>query len=141
MLWRNPWGFKSPRSHHPSRLRRFGWQATQAEKVCEGVSHEAHQILGMVVDFKNGEVGHYRMFYVYLIKSIPYPKQHYVGMTDDLKQRLKDHNAGRSLHTSKYKPWELVNYIAFSSKNAAADFEQYLKSGSGQAFSNRHFWK
>ena len=81
------------------------------------------------------------MFYVYLIKSISNPEQKYIGMTDDLKQRLKDHNAGRSLHTSKFAPWEMINYIAFSSKSAAAEFEQYLKSGSGHAFSNRHFWK
>ena len=81
------------------------------------------------------------MFYVYLIKSIPNLEQKYIGMTDDLPQRLKDHNAGRSLHTSKYKPWRLINYIAFSQKNSAAEFEKYLKSGSGQSFSNRHFWK
>ena len=62
-------------------------------------------------------------------------------MTEDLKQRLKDHNDGRSLHTSKYKPWKLINYVAFSSKNGAIEFEQYLKTGSGQAFSNKHFWK
>ena len=81
------------------------------------------------------------MFYVYLIKSISHPEQKYIGMTDDLPQRLDQHNSGLSYHTSKYKPWKLVNYIAFSSKSAAAKFEQYLKSGSGQAFSNRHFWK
>ena len=81
------------------------------------------------------------MFYVYLIKSISNPDQRYIGMTDNLQQRLKNHNSGRSLHTSKYKPWTLINYVAFSSKNVAADFEQYLKSGSGQAFANRHFWK
>ena len=62
-------------------------------------------------------------------------------MTDDLKERLKDHNAGRSLHTSKFKPWKLINYVAFSSKNAAIEFEKYLKTGSGQSFSNRHFWR
>ena len=26
--------------HHPSRLRRYGWQASQAEQICKGVSHE-----------------------------------------------------------------------------------------------------
>jgi len=87
-----------------------------------------------------GEGGQ-RVFYVYLIKSISCPGQRYVGVTNDLKHRLEEHNAGRSLHTSKYKPWKLVNYIAFSTKCAAVEFEQYLKSGSGQAFSNRHFWK
>ena len=81
------------------------------------------------------------MFYVYLIKSISCPEQKYIGMTDNLPQRIKQHNSGYSYHTSKYKPWILVNYVAFSSKKAAAEFEKYLKSGSGQAFSNRHFWK
>ena len=81
------------------------------------------------------------MFYVYLIKSISFPEQKYIGVTDDLRQRLKQHNAGYSYHTSKYKPWKLINYVAFSSKSAAVEFEKYLKTGSGQAFSNRHLWK
>lgn len=80
------------------------------------------------------------MFYVYLIKSISFPNQKYIGVTEDLKQRLKQHNAGESFHTSKYVPWELVNYFAFTSKTAAINFEKYLKTGSGQAFANRHFW-
>ncbi len=62
-------------------------------------------------------------------------------MTSDLKKRFNDHNSGRSVHTSKYIPWQLVNYVAFLSKDAAIEFEQYLKSGSGLAFANRHFWK
>lgn len=80
------------------------------------------------------------MFYVYLIRSISSPEHRYIGMTDDLPKRLKQHNAGYSFHTSKYTPWQLINYFAFSSRNAAAKFEQYLKTGSGQAFANRHFW-
>ena len=82
-----------------------------------------------------------QMFYVYLIKSISHPEQKYIGQTDDLKRRLEQHNAGYSIHTAKYKPWELVNYFAFSSKDAALEFEQYLKTGSGHAFAKRHFWK
>ena len=88
-----------------------------------------------------GEGGPDKMFYVYLIKSVSSPEQKYIGVTRDLRQRLKEHNSGRSSHTSKYVPWKLVNYVAFSSKSAATEFEQYLKSGSGSAFSNRHFWK
>ncbi|MFQ6703416.1 MAG: GIY-YIG nuclease family protein [Alphaproteobacteria bacterium] len=57
------------------------------------------------------------MFYVYLIKSISHPEQKCIGQTDDLKKRLKQHNAGYSIHTAKYKPWELVNYFAFSPKD------------------------
>jgi predicted GIY-YIG superfamily endonuclease len=38
----------------------------------------------------------------------------YVGITDDLRARLTKHNAGEVSHTSKYKPWQLKTYIAFS---------------------------
>lgn len=81
------------------------------------------------------------MFYVYLLKSQNYPNQRYIGLTSDLKKRLHDHNSGYSAHTSKFAPWTLINYFAFSSRNAAAEFEKYLKTGSGHAFANKHFWK
>jgi len=80
------------------------------------------------------------MHYVYLIQSIPYPKHRYVGVTSDLKNRLKAHNEGSSSHTSKYKPWMLVTCLAFSDKSKAIEFEQYLKSGSGHAFANKRLW-
>ncbi len=79
------------------------------------------------------------MTYVYLLESARERNQHYVGITPDLKQRLADHNAGRSTHTSKHKPWNLVTYTAFADEHAAVAFERYLKSGSGRAFLNRHF--
>ena len=43
------------------------------------------------------------------------------------------------MHTAKYKPWKLELYIAFSDEKRAIAFEKYLKSGSGRAFSARHF--
>ncbi len=79
------------------------------------------------------------MTYVYMLRSLAFPKQYYVGWTTDLKSRLTDHNAGRSVHTAKYKPWELIVYFAFKDKVRALEFERYLKSGSGRAFSARHF--
>lgn len=80
------------------------------------------------------------MIYVYLIQSINFPDQRYTGMTKDLKARLVKHNEGGSPHTSKYKPWKLLTYVAFQDEIKAAEFEQYLKSGSGRAFANRHLW-
>jgi putative endonuclease len=79
------------------------------------------------------------MKYVYLLESIDRPDETYVGLTDDLKARFAAHNAGRSSHTSKFKPWRLVTYIAFSDDRKAADFERYLKSSSGRAFANKRF--
>src|SRR5215471_16882700 len=48
------------------------------------------------------------MWYVYIIRSIEFPDQEYIGATEDPKQRLSDHNAGRSPHTAKFRPWKLV---------------------------------
>ena len=78
--------------------------------------------------------------HVYLLRSQSSPKQRYVGLTNDLKKRLADHNAGRSGHTSKYAPWELVVAVYFSDRRKAEQFELYPKQGSGHAFANRHFW-
>ncbi|KAB2956554.1 MAG: GIY-YIG nuclease family protein [Rhizobiaceae bacterium] len=82
------------------------------------------------------------MFYVLclLIGSLSSNEQRYVGMTTDLKRRLQEHNAGKSYHTSKFKPWRLVTYVAFSDRAKAESFERYLKSGSGHAFANRRLW-
>jgi predicted GIY-YIG superfamily endonuclease len=61
-------------------------------------------------------------------------------MTTDLKRRLQEHNDGKSYHTSKFKPWHLITYVAFSDRAKADSFERYLKSGSGHAFANRRLW-
>ena len=81
------------------------------------------------------------MHYVYLLQSQSDDRQRYVGMTADLKASIIEHNAGKSSHTSKFRPWTLVTYIAFSDQPQAAAFERYLKSGSGHAFANKRLWK
>jgi len=80
------------------------------------------------------------MRYVYLLKSVDWPEERYVGVTDDLKVRLEDHNSGRSKHTAKFKPWRLVTCIAFTDPDQALAFEKYLKSGSGHAFARKRLW-
>jgi putative endonuclease len=80
------------------------------------------------------------MRYVYLLQSEAVVGQRYVGATADLKQRLAEHNAGKSPHRSKYAPWQLVTYIAFSDERKAEAFERYLKSGSGHAFARKRLW-
>lgn len=79
------------------------------------------------------------MWYVYIIRSIEYPDQEYIGATEDLKRRLPEHNTGRSAHTAKFKPWQLVWYCAFPDKYKALAFEKYLKSHSGRAFAKKRF--
>jgi putative endonuclease len=71
------------------------------------------------------------MRYVYLLQSVEFPDQTYVGLTDDLRSRPSAHNRGHSSHTDKYKPWRLVTYVAFSDERKAIEFERYLKTVSG----------
>lgn len=78
------------------------------------------------------------MNYVYIINSINQPQKYYTGYTTDLGQRLNEHNSGKSTHTNKYRPWKLMTYIAFETKEKALKFETYLKTGSGRAFAAKH---
>jgi putative endonuclease len=80
------------------------------------------------------------MRYVYLLQSEAVAAQRYVGITSDLKRRFAEHNGGKSPHTSKYAPWRLVTYVAFSDEQKAETFERYLKSGSGHAFASKRLW-
>jgi predicted GIY-YIG superfamily endonuclease len=64
------------------------------------------------------------MFYVYILRSETHPNQTYIGSTSDLRKRLSEHNAGKSAHTNKFKPWDLVEYVAVSEKHLAEEFER-----------------
>ena len=77
-----------------------------------------------------------QFFYVYVLQTTD-GEHHYVGFTEDLRKRVDDHLSGRSSHTSKYGPWRLKTYVAFSDRDAAIAFEKYLKSGSGRAFAKK----
>jgi predicted GIY-YIG superfamily endonuclease len=77
------------------------------------------------------------MTYVYILRSLQSMERHYVGVTADLRARLHRHNAGQVPHTSKYAPWTIKTYIAFSDEKQAIAFEAYLKSASGRAFAKK----
>jgi len=77
------------------------------------------------------------VFYVYQIQSVEMPNRTYVGFAQDLRQRMKDHNAGRNASTKNGRPWELDFYVALKEKRSALDFEAYLKTASGKAFSRK----
>jgi putative endonuclease len=50
---------------------------------------------------------------------------------------MAEHNAGKVFHTSKYIPWKIKTYLAFSSEKSAFEFERYLKTASGRAFAKK----
>lgn len=80
------------------------------------------------------------MYFVYLLKSIDFSDQKYIGCTSNIANRFRAHNNGGSSHTAKYKPWRLHACFSFEDKQKAYDFERYLKSHSGIAFAKKRFW-
>jgi len=80
------------------------------------------------------------MKFVYFIQSLAVPNQHYIGITANLDERLRTHNAGGSSYTSKYRPWKIVLHLCFQDEQRAVEFERYLKSGAGHAFAKKRFW-
>lgn len=76
--------------------------------------------------------------YVYILQSEKFPTRFYVGLTDDLRDRLRRHNAGEVEYTAKFAPWSIKSAVAFRSRERAAEFEIYLKSSSGRAFARKH---
>jgi hypothetical protein len=43
--------------------------------------------------------------YVYILQSTSHPDRFYTGITNDLKDRLRRHNAGQEPHSAKFGPW------------------------------------
>jgi len=78
------------------------------------------------------------MYSVYILKSKKNRSKIYIGLTNDLENRLESHNNSESLYSKKYYPWKLETCISFKSKDSAVSFEKYLKAGSGHAFLKRH---
>jgi putative endonuclease len=79
-----------------------------------------------------------KFFYVHLLQSEKDPSSHYTGFTENLQQRLDDHNDSKVPTTSGQGPWILLSAHAFTEKPKALAFEKYLKSGSGREFARRH---
>ena len=66
------------------------------------------------------------MFYVYILKSLK-DKNLYIGSTNNLPRRLKEHNAG-SVQSTKYRaPFKLVYFEGYVVEEEARHREQNLK--------------
>lgn len=77
-------------------------------------------------------------YYVYTLRCAD--GTHYVGKTKNLKDRIARHEKKQVAYTAERLPLELVTYRVFFDEYKAAQFEKYLKSGSGRAFANRHYY-
>jgi len=76
------------------------------------------------------------MFYVYVLKSLK-DNFLYVGHTNDLKHRFKEHGAGQVKSTRYRRPLKLIYYEACNILEDTLKREKQLKTGFGRAYLNR----
>ena len=73
------------------------------------------------------------MYFVYVLKS-EVNGNLYKGYTQNLRQRVDQHNRGRTKSTKAFVPWTLVYWEEFIDPNDARKREKYLKTAAGQRF-------
>jgi len=66
------------------------------------------------------------MFYVYILKSQK-DKKLYIGSSNNLDRRIKEHNEGKVFSTKSRIPFELIYYEAYKSESDARKREHNLK--------------
>ncbi len=67
------------------------------------------------------------MHYIYVLQSEKNRNKIYIGNTDDLQRRLKEHNNGGNYSTKTDRPHRIVYYEAYLSKSDALSRERKLK--------------
>jgi len=73
------------------------------------------------------------MITVYALKSLR-RNYIYVGMTQNLDERIRRHNNGYERTTKPYRPFVLIHSEKLNSRIKARAREKYLKSGAGKEF-------
>jgi putative endonuclease len=78
------------------------------------------------------------MYYVYVLWSEKLQKR-YVGSTENVARRLKQHNSGKGRFTRSGVPWILLHQEEFVNLSAARTRESFLKSGAGRDWLDQQF--
>ncbi len=74
-----------------------------------------------------------QMFYTYVLRSLKDNKL-YIGFTENLEKRIKEHKLGYVDATKNRRPLKLIYYEACRNKQKALEREKYFKTGYGRRF-------
>ncbi|HEY3250291.1 MAG TPA: GIY-YIG nuclease family protein [Ignavibacteria bacterium] len=75
-------------------------------------------------------------WYVYILQSKK-DKSFYIGCTENLELRIKEHNSGLSKYTSKKIPWALKYFEELKDMKSARSREAFLKRQRNRKFYER----
>jgi predicted GIY-YIG superfamily endonuclease len=65
---------------------------------------------------------------LYILKSLK-DESHYIGYTSkDVKQRLNEHNNGKSKYTKAHRPYRIIATMSVESAQRAKLLEKYFKN-------------
>ncbi len=70
-------------------------------------------------------------YFVYLLKS-KIDGSYYIGQTQDITGRLERHNKGRVTSTKNKKPWELIKYETYQTRDESRWREHTLKHNTNE---------
>jgi putative endonuclease len=76
-------------------------------------------------------------YYTYVLFSDKFLRL-YIGQTDNLKRRLKQHLNGKVNSTQRYLPYRLIYFEMFESRSDAVRREKELKKTSGRKFVSKY---
>ncbi|MGB9883129.1 MAG: GIY-YIG nuclease family protein [Microgenomates group bacterium] len=76
------------------------------------------------------------IFYVYVLFSLK-DKHFYIGYTNDLKRRIKQHLSGKTKSLRHRKELKLIYFEGFLNKKDALEKEKFYKSGRGHEVLNK----
>lgn len=68
--------------------------------------------------------------FVYLLRSTANPARTYIGVTNDIARRLRQHNgeiAGGARSTRRFRPWRFLALFAMRSRREALQLEWRAK--------------
>lgn len=74
------------------------------------------------------------MYYVYVLEN---DSERYIGRTNNLRKRVRQHNAGENFSTKSSANWKLIYYEAHLSFDDAKRRETYFKASVGRRSLNR----
>ena len=71
------------------------------------------------------------MYFIYIIYSAKLAKK-YIGVTENIATRVKQHRIDQVPFTANANDWNLIYYEVFISKKDAYAEERFLKTGKGR---------
>ncbi len=71
------------------------------------------------------------MHYVYILLNEAKTRT-YIGVTDDVEKRLKEHNTGRVKSSNPYRLYKIIHTESFETLSEARQREKFYKSTTGR---------